>query len=129
MPRPQRHPKEPVPRAARRRPEPPASTRAHDTPEFVERVQAESRKRFGGTIEEIVTAPELREIAYDVLATGLRQKPGVIPADVLEVVERLRAVGITATPGSCDTRDMPAPMKLGFSLTDDVLEERYGTAL
>lgn len=128
MPRPDRRAATPRKRAVRAPAAPALSTRACDTAEFVERVQAESRKRFGGTIEEIVTDPELREIAYDALATGLRQKPRAIPPDVLEVVERLRAAGITATPGSCDIRDLPAPVKLGFSLSDAVLEERYGNA-
>jgi len=127
MPLPKRRPDKPALRANRRQPEPPLSTRAHDSPEFVAQVQAESRKRFGGTVEEIVADPRLRDIAYDVLATGLREEPRAIPPDVLAVVERLRAVGVTATPGTCDIRDMPPPMKLGFSLTDAVLEERYGT--
>jgi hypothetical protein len=106
---------------------PPISTRADDPPEFVERVQDESRRKFGGTIEDIVSDPVLQDIAYSVLANGLSQPPKKIPDDVMKVVARMAEVGITVTPGTCDPRDLPEPVDLGISLTDAILEERYGS--
>jgi len=112
--------------AASRRPPFERSTRAQDPPEFVERVQAESRRKFGASIEELVTDPDLRDIAYAVVAEALRQPPKKIPASTLEVAARMAEVGITLTPGTSDPRDLPVPLDVGFSLTDVVLEERHG---
>jgi hypothetical protein len=105
----------------------PTSTRLDDTPEFVERVQAESRRRLGGTIEEVARDPDLQEIVYNAIATSLREPPPRVSPDVAALVARLAEDGITLTPGSGDLRRLAKPMRIkGVSLSDAVIEERYG---
>jgi hypothetical protein len=104
----------------------PLSTRETDSEEFRERVQDEARRQLGGTIEELTSDPDLREILYSVFAKGLRSELPSISPEMMETVERLRAAGIPATPGA-GPQYLRKPINLGVSLSDAILEERYGT--
>ena len=80
----------------------PPSTWATDSEEFREQVQEEARKVFGARLNEMNLNPDLRDIVYSVMANRLRPDP----------------------------RDLPPwkPLYIpGFSLSEAVLEERYGT--
>jgi hypothetical protein len=89
-------------------------------------VQARARELFGAPLEEVAPDPLLRQVVQNAIAAGLRQPVRLIPADVLELADRLREDGIVVTPSACDPRDLPVPKDLGISLSDAVLEERYG---
>ncbi|HEX8243477.1 MAG TPA: hypothetical protein VF541_08280 [Longimicrobium sp.] len=81
---------------------PPPSTWATDSEEFREQVQEESRKVFGIRLDEMNLDPDLRDIVYSAVANRLRPDP----------------------------RDLPSwkPLHIpGFSLSEAVLEERYGS--
>jgi hypothetical protein len=99
-----------------------------DPERLEELVQARVRKLFGASLEHVAPDPLLRAALHDAIVENLFSSPRTIPPGVLEVVARLREDGITATPGTCDPRDLPVPMDLGISLTEAVLEERYGRA-
>ncbi|HEX8906399.1 MAG TPA: hypothetical protein VF771_16235 [Longimicrobiaceae bacterium] len=104
----------------------PLSTRETDSAEFRAKVQEEARLHLGGTIEEMVSDPDLREVLYAVFATGLRREPRPISPEMMETVNRLRAAGLVVTPGA-GPQYLPKPLNLGVSLSDAILEERYGT--
>lgn len=102
------------------------STWATDTPEFREQVQEAARQKMGVRLDQVQLEPEIHELFYDVFATMLRTPPKAIPREVLEQVELLRAAGLHVTPGHGDMSHRK-PLKIpGFSLTEAVLEERYG---
>jgi hypothetical protein len=105
---------------------PVASTWATDPPEFRERVQEAARERMGVRLDEVELDPESREMFYDVFATMLRTPPKPIPPETMEMVERLRAAGLHVTPGHGDLSHRKPLDIPGISLTDAVLEERYG---
>ena len=106
---------------------PPPSTWATDSEEFREQVQEEARKVFGRRLDEMVLDPDLRDVTYGVLARCLREPPKPIPREMLESVEHLRAAGLEVTPGHGDLSGRK-PLRIpGLSLTEAVLEERYGT--
>ena len=117
-------------RAPRKRAEvapPPPSTWATDSEEFREQVQEESRKVIGYRLDEMRLDPDLRDMMYGVIARGLREPPKPISKEMLETVEILRAAGLEVTPGHGDLSHRK-PLRIpGFSLTEAVLEERYGT--
>jgi hypothetical protein len=173
MPRPKRQPEKPVQRAVRRSAEPPSSTRAHDTPEFVARVDVEAhgeafekptqarrrggeirpmatrnnsgrgdesrpytpefrrrmdaaaREKLGAPIEEIVPPGDLRDMLYRVFEDGLRREPRPVSPEMMELVEHFRALGLVVTPGAGPAY-LAEPLELPISLTDALLEERYG---
>lgn len=103
------------------------STRASDPPEFVARVEAEARRRLGGTLEDVVPESELREIVYDAMAQALRQCPRPVAPEIAALAARLAEDGVILTPGSGDVRDLPTPISIpGVTLSDAVIEERYG---
>jgi len=83
------------------------------------------RRTFGGGLDEIAD-PLLREVIRDAAERALRRPKRPIPADVLEMLMRLRQDGITMTLSACDARDLPEPVDVGISLTEAILEERYG---
>jgi hypothetical protein len=97
-----------------------------DTPEFREQVQEAVRQKMGQRLDEFNLEPDIRELFYDVFATALRTPPKPIPKEILEQVELLRAAGLHVTPGHNDFSHRK-PLRIpGFSLTEAVLEERYG---
>lgn len=111
-----------------RHPARPCRQRPGPGPERLEeRVQARARELFGAPLEEVAPDPLLRQVVQNAIAAGLRQPVRLIPADVLEMADRLREDGIVITPSACDPRDLPVPRNLGISLSDAVLEERYGS--
>lgn len=105
----------------------PLSTRESDPPEFVARVEAEAQRRLGGTLEDVVPEPELREMMYNAFAEALRQEPRPIAPEIAALAARLAEHGMILTPGSGDVRDLPKPVSIpGVTLSDAVIEERYG---
>lgn len=108
-------------------PPPPPSTWATDSEEFREQVQEEARKVFGARLDEMVLDFDLRDMMYGVLARRLRETPKPISTEMLETVEQLRAAGLEVTPGHGDLSHRKPLHIPGFSLTEAVLEERYGT--
>jgi hypothetical protein len=103
---------------------PPATNSQADAAGFDELVRARVLKLFGAPLDVVAPDPELREVVYDAVAKGLRKPPRPIPPDVLEEVERLNASGLRVTPGTCDPRDLPMPLDLGWSLSDAIIEYR-----
>jgi hypothetical protein len=102
------------------------STWETDTPEFREQVQEAVRQKMGQRLDEFNLEPDIRELFYDVFATALRTPPKPIPKEILEQVELLRAAGLDVTPGHGDISHIK-PMRIpGFSLSEAILEERYG---
>ena len=118
-----------VRRRYRRKPGP-ARSRARtacppiDAESFDQLVQARVVRLFGAPLEVVAPDAELREVVYDAIAKGLRKKPRPIPPDVLAEVERLNASGLRVTPGTCDPRDLPTPLNLGWSLSEAIIEYR-----
>jgi hypothetical protein len=80
----------------------PPSTWATDSEEFREKVQEEAHKLFGVRLDETELDPDVRDIFYGVLANRLRPEPRDLPP--------------------WEPLDLP-----GVSLSEAVLEERYGT--
>jgi hypothetical protein len=108
---------------------PPARRPASPSPEldaerFEELVQARARELFGGSLEEVARDPVLRQVVHDAIASGLRRPPRPIPPEVLELTARLNASGLRVTPGTCDPRDLPTPLDLGWSLSEAIIEYR-----
>jgi hypothetical protein len=97
-----------------------------DAKSFEELVQARVRKLFGASLDEIAPDPLLRHAVHDAVASGLRQPARTVPAEELELAARLREDGILLTPGSCDLRDLPTPLDLGWSLSEAIIEDRRG---
>jgi hypothetical protein len=119
--------REPAPDPKAWRKAKPLSTRENDPPEFVARVEAEARGRMGGTIEELVSDPALREITYNAIAGALRQCPRPVAPEIAALATRLARRGVILTPGSGDVRDLPKPITIrGVTLSGAVIEERYG---
>ncbi|HET7460626.1 MAG TPA: hypothetical protein VFJ82_05245 [Longimicrobium sp.] len=105
----------------------PLSTRESDPPEFVALVEAEAQRRLGGTLDEVVPEPELREVMYNAFAEALRQEPCPVAPEIAALAARLAEHGMILTPGSGDVRDLPKPVTIpGVTLSDAVIEERYG---
>jgi hypothetical protein len=99
-----------------------------DAESFEKLVEARARELFGGSLEEVARDPLLRQVVHDAIADGLRRPVRPIPPDVLEFVERLNASGLRVTPGTCDPRDLPTPLDLGWSLSEAIVEYRRGDA-
>jgi hypothetical protein len=97
-----------------------------DAERFEELVQARARELFDGPLEEVARDPVLRQVVHDAIANGLRRPPRPIPPEVLELTARLNASGLRVSPGTCDLRDLPTPLDVDCSLSDAILEERYG---
>lgn len=126
-PRPNGRPEKPRTRRRGDEWEVPASTWATDSEEFRERVQEEARKRMGVRLDEMILDDDLRDVVYSVLAKGLREPPKPIPREMLETAERLRAAGLEVIPGHGDLSGRKPLHIPGVSLSEAVLEERYGT--
>lgn len=119
--------REPAPDPKSWRANEPLSTRETDPPEFVARVQAEARRRLGGSLEEVVPEPELQEIMYNAIAGALRQQLRPVAPEILALAARLAEDGIILTPGSGDVRDLPTPINIpSVTLSGAVIEERHG---
>ena len=116
----------PPTRRSARRLDPPCAEL--DPERFEELVQARVRKLLGVSLEQAAPDPLLRKVIHDVVAKDLREPPRPIRPDVLELAARLREDGITVTPATIGPHKLPIPVDLGFSLSEAVLEERYGRA-
>jgi hypothetical protein len=103
---------------------PPAACPEADPEGFDKLVHARIVKLFGAPLDVVAPDPELREVVYDAVAKGLRKEPRPIPPDVLAHVARLNASGLRVTAGTCDPRDLPTPLDLGWSLSDAIIEYR-----
>ena len=97
---------------------------APDGEAFERLVDARVRKLFGGPLDVVAPDPLLREVVRDAVITGMRRPTRPVPPDVLELAARLREDGITLTPGRGDPHDLPAPLDLGWSLSDAIIEYR-----
>jgi hypothetical protein len=95
------------------------------TPEFRRRMDAAAREKLGAPIEEIVPPGDLRDMLYHVFEDGLRREPRPVSPEMMELVEHFRVLGLVVTPGAGPAY-LAEPLELPISLTDALLEERYG---